>query len=90
MNQLFDAITWNLNGIGIEQESFRRIDAEAAPEIRARFSDAEWHVARRLVHTTADFAILDQLVYKKIESVDDISIPEYKQDYQFGINAFTK
>ena len=28
-------------------------------------------------------------VYKKIESVDDISIPEYKQDYQFGINAFT-
>ncbi|MEI3005496.1 MAG: precorrin-8X methylmutase [Victivallales bacterium] len=61
MNQLFDAITWNLNGIGIEQESFRTIDAEAAPEIRARFSDAEWHVARRLVHTTADFAILDQL-----------------------------
>lgn len=47
MNQLFDAITWNLNGIGIEQESFRRIDAEAAPEI-ARFSDAEWLVARRL------------------------------------------
>ena len=64
MNQLFDAITWNLNGIGIEQESFRRIDAEAAPEIRARFSDAEWHVARRLVHTTADFAILDQLEFR--------------------------
>lgn len=64
MNQLFDAITWNLNGNGIEQESFRRIDAETAPEIRARFSDAEWHVARRLVHTTADFAILDQLEFR--------------------------
>ena len=64
MNHLFDAITWDLNGSGIERESFRRIDAEAEPEVRARFSDAEWHVARRLVHTTADFTILDQLEFK--------------------------
>lgn len=44
----------------IEGESFRRIDAEAQAH---RFSPSEWQVARRLVHTTADFALLDELTF---------------------------
>lgn len=63
-NPLFDAIAWNSDGAGIERESFRRIDAEVRPEARERFSKAEWHVARRLVHTSADFSILDSLVFR--------------------------
>ncbi len=58
---LFDRVSWDLPGAAIEAESFRRIEAETPPESRARFSGAEWHIARRLVHTTADFSILDQL-----------------------------
>ena len=57
----FSTILWDLPGSGIEQESFRRIDAEVRPEKRARFTPEQWHVARRLVHTGADFAILDIL-----------------------------
>ena len=56
-------IIWNHTGKEIEQESFRRIEAETPPECRRRFSDAEWRVARRLVHTTADFTILNDLVF---------------------------
>lgn len=56
-------LLWDLTGPEIEAESFRRIDAEAAPEQRARFTSAEWHVARRLVHTTADFGILNLLKF---------------------------
>ena len=56
-------LLWDLTGPEIEAESFRRIDAEASPEQRARFTAAEWHVARRLVHTTADFGILDFLKF---------------------------
>ena len=56
-------LLWDLTGPEIEAESFRRIDAEDAPEQRARFTAAEWHVARRLVHTTADFGILDFLKF---------------------------
>ena len=61
---MFDAIAWNSDGAGIERESFRRIDAEVRPEVRRRFSEKEWHVARRLVHTSADFSILDTLVFR--------------------------
>ena len=57
----FSNILWDLPGSGIEQESFRRIDAEVLPEKRAHFTPEQWHVARRLVHTGADFAILDIL-----------------------------
>ena len=54
-------ILWNLPGREIEQESFRRIDLEVSAEKRARFTEEQWHVARRLVHTGADFALLDLL-----------------------------
>ena len=59
----FDSIVWDRDGGAIESESFRRIDAEADPRMRGRFSDAEWRVARRLVHTTADFSILPELEF---------------------------
>ena len=57
----FSTILWDLPGSGIEQESFRRIDSEVLPEKKAKFTAEQWHVARRLVHTGADFAILDIL-----------------------------
>jgi precorrin isomerase len=44
----------------IEAESFRRIDLEAT--VRSPNPD-EWQVARRLVHTTADFSLVDDLVF---------------------------
>lgn len=44
MNPLFDAISWDRDGGGIEAESFRRIEAEVDPAMRVRFSDAEWRV----------------------------------------------
>ncbi len=53
----FSTISWDKSGSEIEQESFRRIDEEASEEVRAGYSDAEWHVVRRLIHTTADFAV---------------------------------
>ena len=59
----FSGIIWDRDGSWIEQESFRQIERETPPEKRARFSDEEWHVARRLVHTGADFALLDILEF---------------------------
>ena len=58
---LFERITWDLPGSGIERESFRRIEAEIDPEVRRRFSAEEWRIARRLIHTTADFSIAELL-----------------------------
>jgi cobalt/nickel transport system ATP-binding protein/precorrin-8X/cobalt-precorrin-8 methylmutase len=49
-----------LTGEAIERESFRRIDAELSGH---GLSAAEWQVARRLVHTTADFSLLRELVF---------------------------
>ena len=57
----FSTVLLDLPGSGIEQESFRRIDAEVSPDQKAKFTPEQWHVARRLVHTGADFAILDIL-----------------------------
>ena len=58
---LFDKIAWHMAGPDIEEESFRRIEAEAVnmPE-----DPDEFRVARRLIHTTADFSIVDNLVFK--------------------------
>ena len=60
---MFDQITWNLSGAEIEAESFRRIDAEASPALKKRFTPAEWHIVRRLIHTTADFSIAENLEF---------------------------
>ena len=57
---LFDKIAWDMPAMAIEQESFRRIEAEASnmPE-----DPVEYRVARRLIHTTADFSIIDGLLF---------------------------
>lgn len=47
------AIGWDMAGPEIEQESFRRIEM-LCEDMIPRFAPAEWRVARRLVHTTAD------------------------------------
>ena len=57
----YPEILWNLSGPAIEQESFRRIEEEAPVR---RGEGAEWRVARRVIHATADFSLLDQLVFR--------------------------
>ena len=56
---LFEQINWKMSGLEIEQESFRRIEQEmgATPQL----SPQERIVARRLIHTTADFSLVDSL-----------------------------
>lgn len=56
------SILWHLSGAAIEQESFRRIEEEYTD--KARFSEEEWRIARRLIHTTADMRIADSLVFR--------------------------
>jgi len=58
--RLLKKITWDMSATEIEQESFRRIEAEAIdmPE-----DPAEFKIARRLIHTTADFSIVNSLVF---------------------------
>lgn len=54
-------ILWDLPAEAIEQRSFSLIEAEAT---NYSFTDEEWRVARRLIHTTADFSIVDTLLFK--------------------------
>lgn len=42
----------------IETESFRIIDSEIGPH---QFDDAQWPIVRRVIHTTADFELAEQL-----------------------------
>jgi len=58
---LFDDVQWDATGAEIEKESFRRIEEETG-ELRERFDEREWRVARRLIHTTADLSIAGSLV----------------------------
>ncbi len=48
-------------GLEIEKESFRRIEEEA--KNINEFSTEEWKIARRLIHTTANFAIAEQISF---------------------------
>ena len=59
IRQLYD---FPLDGSAIEAESFRRIDAEAPAH---ELSPNEWQLARRLIHTTADFSLLHELYSSK-------------------------
>jgi precorrin isomerase len=59
----FDKITWDMAGKQIEAESFRRIETEFSP-VSGRWTLQEWRVARRLIHTTADFSIVDTLQFR--------------------------
>lgn len=51
-------IVWDLPGSAIEAESFAAIEREVGHH---SFSDREWPVARRLIHTTGDFSIINDL-----------------------------
>ena len=55
-------VNWEMSGNEVEAESFRRIDAEAPQD--HGFNAREWHVARRLIHTTGDFSIIRELRFR--------------------------
>ena len=57
-----ETIRWNMSPAEIEQESFRRIEAEC--DLHCTLSAPHWRVARRLIHTTADMHIADTLVFR--------------------------
>jgi precorrin isomerase len=54
---VYDLYAQPLSGAEIEHRSFAAIDAEAD---RSAFSDAQWQVVRRLIHTSADFSLAGQ------------------------------
>lgn len=49
-----------MSGSAIEAESFARIDREAPPH---SFSADQWQVVRRMIHTTADFRLSDEVKF---------------------------
>jgi precorrin-8X/cobalt-precorrin-8 methylmutase len=51
-----------LSAEDIESESFRLIDVEAPSHA---LSPSQWQVARRLIHTTADFSLLNELSFSR-------------------------
>jgi precorrin isomerase len=53
---IHDLLANPLSGEQIEQRSLAIIDGEAPPH---GFTDEQWPVVRRMVHTTADFSLLD-------------------------------
>ncbi|MFZ2656221.1 MAG: precorrin-8X methylmutase [Victivallales bacterium] len=57
----FSDIRWDMTASEIEAESFRIIEKEFP---NRPFKGPEWNVARRLIHTTADFSICDNLVFR--------------------------
>jgi precorrin isomerase len=63
----YSDIKWDMTAQQIEAESFRIIEKKFK---KTPFSGAEWKVARRLIHTCADFSICRNLKfeYNPIES----------------------
>ncbi len=55
-------IRWHLSGADIEAESFRVIEQECA--LHTNMPLEQWRVARRLIHTTADMSIVEQLSFE--------------------------
>ncbi len=55
---LLDKILWDASGPEIEAESLRRIEEETPSR---PFAGEEWTVARRVVHASADFSLLETL-----------------------------
>lgn len=49
-----------MSGSDIEERSFGIIDEEAPAH---RFTPEEWQVVKRMIHTTGDFAIMDDIVF---------------------------
>jgi precorrin isomerase len=49
-----------MSGPAIEAESFARIDREAPPH---SFNPDQWEVVRRMIHTTADFRLIEEVKF---------------------------
>ncbi len=60
--RILDLYEHPLGAEDIERESFRLIDAEAPSHT---LSPSEWEVARRIIHATADFSVLQELVFSE-------------------------
>ena len=63
LERLLGNIDWQMSGPEIEAESFRRIE-EGLAAWREKVPPEIFKIGRRLVHTTADFAIVDDLVWQ--------------------------
>ena len=60
LDELLASIEWQMSGVEIENESFRRIE-DGLNDFQKKVDPAIYRIGRRLVHTTADFAIVDDL-----------------------------
>ncbi len=60
LNDLLADIEWQMSGVEIENESFRRIE-DGLKDFQKKVDPAIYRIGRRLVHTTADFTIVDNL-----------------------------
>ncbi len=58
-----EAISWDMPGMAVERESFRRIESECADTMHS-LPPETWLVARRLIHTTADTTLASRLVFR--------------------------
>ncbi len=63
IDDLLENIEWQMSGVEIEDESFLRIE-EGLMDFQKTVDPAIYRIGRRLVHTTADFAIVDDLCWK--------------------------
>lgn len=70
-------IQWDLKADEIEKESFRLIEKETDP---SRFPIQHWRVIRRLVHTTADFSIIDDIIFKNNPIENGLSLLRKKSN----------
>jgi precorrin isomerase len=62
VEKLLCEINWEMSGPEIEAESFRRIE-EGLTGWRRQVPDEIFKIGRRLVHTTADFSLVNDLVW---------------------------
>ena len=63
LDDLLATIEWQMSGVEIENESFSRIE-EGLKDFQKQVEPEIYRIGRRLVHTTADFAIVDDLCWK--------------------------
>ncbi len=64
LEKLLAEIDWGMSGAAIEAESFRRIE-QGLEAFRRRVPPEIFRIGRRLVHTTADFTIVEDLCWRR-------------------------
>lgn len=62
LENLLATVKWQMSGVEIEEESFSRIE-EGLTGFKKGVDSTIYRIGRRLVHTTADFAIVDDLFW---------------------------